>query len=69
MLITKVPEIHMKNHARRRGHHVQMLEVGPAKMAHCLECGGQWFNMEAVAEANVNTFLESTLRGREVGDD
>jgi hypothetical protein len=54
VLITAVPEIHMKNHARKRGHRVQMMEVGNGKKAHCLDCGALWFNMVAAAEAAAN---------------
>ncbi|MHC4176028.1 MAG: hypothetical protein ACYSWU_00890 [Planctomycetota bacterium] len=53
----------MKNHVRLRGHRVQMLEVGPAKMAHCMDCGGQWFNMEAAAYAAANDSIENMPMG------
>lgn len=62
MLITAVPEIHMKNHARRRRHYVQMLEVGTGKKAHCLDCGALWFNLVAAAEAAANHGVDKPMK-------
>ena len=58
MLITPNPDMMSEKHARRRSHHAQSKQVGSAKMAHCLDCGARWFNMEAAAEAAVNDELE-----------
>jgi len=61
MLITPNPDMMSKKHAMRRNHHTQSKQVGPAKMAHCLDCGGQWFNVEAAAEAAVNAICDGAL--------
>ena len=62
MLITPNPDTMSEKHAMRRNHSVQSKQVGPAKMAHCLDCGGQWFNMDAAAEATVNDMFEDALK-------
>lgn len=63
MLITPVPDIQMKNHARKRNHHVQMVEIGTGKKAHCLDCGARWFNVTAACEAAVNDTLDNPTDG------